>query len=88
MNLNASVAMASVSECMTLHESTYHIPQFDGKNPPLMEFLQDVANGTVYITKAREPGFIKVVLSKLKCVARESIRDKRFNRINNLMAHL
>ena len=88
MNLDASAAMASVLECMTLQQSTYHIPQFDGKNPPLKEFLQDIANGAVYITESTEPGFIKVVLSKLKGVARESVRDKRFNRVNDLMAHL
>ena len=88
MNLDASAAMASVLECITLQQSTYHIPQFDGKNPPLKEFLQDIANGAVYITESTEPGFIKVVLSKLKGVARESVRDKRFNRVNDLMAHL
>ena len=47
MNLDASAAMASVLECMSLQQSMYHIPQFDGKNPPLKEFLQDVANGSV-----------------------------------------
>ena len=75
INLDASAAMASVLECMTLQQSTYNIPQFDGKNPPLKEFLQDVANGAVYITEATEPGFIKVVLSNLKGVVRESVRQ-------------
>ena len=69
MNLDASAAMASVLECMTLQQSTYHIPQFDGKNPPLKEFLQDIANGAACITESTESGFIKVVLSKLKGVA-------------------
>ena len=82
MNLDASAAMASVLECMTLQQSTYHIRQFDGKNPPLKEFLQDIENGAVYVTESTEPSFIKVVLSKLKGVARESVRDKRFNRVN------
>ena len=40
------------------------------------------------MTEATEPGFIKDVLSKLKEVVRESIRDKWFNRVNDLMAHL
>ena len=73
---------------MTLQQRTYQIPKFDGKNPPLKEFLQDIANGAVYITESTEPGFIKVLLSKLESVARESVRDKRFNRLNDLMAHL
>ena len=30
LNLNTSAAMASVLECMTLQQSTYRIPQFDG----------------------------------------------------------
>ena len=47
---------------MTFKQSTYHMPQFDGKNSPLKEFLQDEANGATYITEATEPGFIKVVL--------------------------
>ena len=88
MNLDASATMASVLECMTLHQSTYHISQFDGKNPPLKEFLQDVANGAVYITEATEQSFIKVVSSKLKGVARKSVINKRFNRVNDLMAHI
>ena len=50
--------------------------------------MQDVANGVVYITEVTEPGFIKVVLSKLKEVAGENVRDKWFNRVNDLMAHL
>ena len=54
LNLNTSAAMASVLECMTLQQSTYHIPQFDGKNPPLKDFLQDVANGAVFVTDATE----------------------------------
>ena len=88
MDLDASAAMASVLECMTLQQSTYHIPQFDGKNPPLKEFLQDIANDAVYIMESTELAFIKVVLSKVKGVARKSIRDKRFNWVNDLMAHL
>ena len=75
MNLDPSAAMESILECMTIQQSTYHISQFDGKNPPLKEFLQDVANGAVYITEAKESGFIKVVLSKLKGVARESVGE-------------
>ena len=31
LNLNTSAAMASVLECMTPQQSTYHIPQFDEK---------------------------------------------------------
>ena len=77
LNLNTSAAMTSVLECMTLQQSTYHIPQFDGKNPPPKDFLQDVANGAVFVTDATEPGFIKAVLAKLKGVARESVRDKQ-----------
>ena len=50
LNLNTSAAMASVLECVTLQQSTYHIPQFDGINPPLKEFLHDVANGAVFVT--------------------------------------
>ena len=88
LNLNTSAAMASVLESMTLQQSTYHIPQFDGKNPPLKEFLQDIANGAVFVTDITEPGFIKAVLAKLKGVARESVRDKQFSRVKDLIAHL
>ena len=80
--------MASVLEYMTLQQSTYHIPQFDGKNPPLKEFLQDVPNRAVFVTDVTEPGFIKAVLAKLKGVARESVRDKQFSRVEDLIAHL
>ena len=63
-------------------------PQFAGGNFPLSEFSQDVAKDAVHITEATEPGFIKIVLSKLKGVARKIVRDKRFNRVNNLMTQL
>ena len=85
LNLNTSATMVSVLECMTLQQSTYHIPQFDGKNPPLKEV---VANGAVFVTDATEPGFIKAVLAKLKGIARESVPDKQFSKIKELIAHL
>ena len=73
---------------MTLQQCTYHIPQFVGKNPPLKEFLQDVENGAVFVTDVTEPGFIKTVLAKPKGVARESVREKQFSRVKDLIAHL
>ena len=88
LNLNTSAAIASVLECITLQQSTYHIPQFDSKNPPLKEFLQDVANGAVFVTDVTEPGFINAVLAKLKGVARESVRDKQFSGVKDLIAYL
>ena len=88
LNLNTSAAMASVLECMTLQQSTYHIPQFYGKNTPLKEFLQDVANGAVFVTDVTKLGFIKAVLAKLKGVARESVCHKQFSRVKDLIAHL
>lgn len=50
--------------------------------------MPHVCNGAVFITPATEPMFIKAVLSKLKGVARESVRDKQFLTINELIAHL
>ena len=46
---------------MTLQQSTFHIPRFDCRNPPLREFLQDVSNGAVFITPANEPGFMNLL---------------------------
>lgn len=88
INPNTSAAMASVLECMTLQQSTYHIPHFDGKNPSLNEFLQDVLNGAVFISENSESAFIKAVLGKLKGPARESVRDKTFDRLDDLITHL
>ena len=88
LNLNMRAAMASVLECMILQQRIYHIPQFDGKNPPLKEFLQDISNRAVFVTEVTEPGFIKAVLARLKGVARESVRDKQFSKVKDLIAHL
>ncbi|XP_043461938.1 uncharacterized protein LOC122498320 [Leptopilina heterotoma] len=85
---DTTAAMASVLECMTLQRSTFHIPCFDGRSPPLKEFLQDVANGAVFINEQTEPGFIKAILSKLKGAARESVRDKQFLTTQELINHL
>ena len=82
-----STAIASVLECMTLQQSTYHIPHIDGKNPPLKDFLQDVSNDAVFVTYATEPGFIKAVLAKFRGVARESVSDKQFSKVKDLIAH-
>ncbi|XP_051161523.1 uncharacterized protein LOC127281712 [Leptopilina boulardi] len=87
-NLDTTAAVASVLECMTLQQSTLHIPVFDGRNPPLKEFLQDVANGAAFLTENSEPGFINAVLSKLKGAARECVRDRRFQRLDELVSHL
>ena len=86
--LDASLVMNSLLENMTMQTSTYHIPEFHGKTPPLKEFIQDACNGSVFVTQSTEPMFIKAVLSKLKGVARESVRDKQFLKINDLIAHL
>ena len=86
--LDASVVMNSLLENMTMQTSTYHIPEFNGKTPPLKEFIQDVCNGAVFVTQSTEPVFIKAVLCKLKGVARESVRDKQFLRVNDLITHL
>lgn len=88
INHDTSAAMTSVLECLTLQQSTYHIPIFDGRNPPLKEFIQDIQNGAVFITGATEPAFVKAVFSKLKGAARESCRDKCFNRVSELIEHL
>ena len=64
------------------------IPHFDGKNPPLKDFLQDVSNGAVFVTDATEPGFIKAALAKLRGVASESVRGKQFSKVKDLIAHL
>ena len=86
--LDASAVMNSLLENMTLQTSTYNIPDFNGRTPPLKEFLQDVSNGAVFVTRTTKPILINAVLSKLKGIARESVRDKRFQTIDELMTHL
>ena len=80
--------MAAVLECMALQQSTYHIPQFNGRNQPPKDFLRNVSNGAVLVTDAKEPGFTKADLAKLKDVGHESVRDKQFSKIKELIAHL
>ena len=42
----------------------------------------------VFVTDATELGFIKAVLTKLRGVTRESVRDKQFSKVKDLIAHL
>ena len=86
--LDASLVMNSLLQNMTLQKSTHSIPDFNGKTPQLKDFLQDVKNGAVFVTQATEPMFIKAVLSKLKGIARDSVRDKTFAAVNELCEHL
>lgn len=69
---------------MLVQQGTSHI-YFDGRNPSLREFLQDIANGAVYMNAQTEPGLIKSILSKLKCPALESVRDKSFLKLDDLV---
>ena len=62
--------------------------QFDGKNRPRKEFLQDVWNSAVLVTEVLESGFIEAVLSKLKYADRKSVHVKQFPRIKVLTAYL
>ena len=86
--LDASLVMNSLLQNMTLQNSTHSIPDFNGKASQLKDFLQDVKNGAVFVTEATEPMFIKAVLSKLKGIARDSVRDKTFATVNELCEHL
>ena len=86
--MDVSAAMATALEGMTLQQSTYYIPTFNSRTPALKEFLQVVANGVVCVTESTEPAFIKIILSKLKGTARESVRDKEFRNLQEVISHL
>lgn len=87
-HLDASRAIASMIEYMSLQQNMYHIRPVDGNTPLLKYFLLDIANGAVYITIETQPAFIKAMLNKLTGTVRESIRNKQFGTVKELVAHL
>ena len=86
--MDVSAAMAMALEGLTLQQSTYHIRTLDGRTPALKEFLQDATNDAVYVTKSTEPGFMNIILSKLKGTASASDCDKEFRNLQELIPHL
>lgn len=73
---------------MSVQTNSQNIPLFDGSQPPLKDFLQEIENSAAFTPELSEPGFLKTVLSKLRHSARDSVCEMRFDEINNLVEHL
>lgn len=86
--LDYTNSVVTVLEQMSVQTNSQNIPLFDGRQPPLKDFLQEIENSAAFIPEVSEPGFLKAVLSKLRGAARNSVRGLRFDNINGLVEHL
>jgi len=87
--LNQSMAtIASMATTFSLNNAIMRVPSFNGKTPPLKDFLQDVRNGYAYVTEDQRAQYVSAVLGKLYGAARDSVNEKTFATLEALLTHL
>ncbi|CAK9809171.1 hypothetical protein ANTQUA_LOCUS5916 [Anthophora quadrimaculata] len=77
-----------MTESFAIQQAIVGIPQFDGNNIPLKNFLLDVQNSAYCLPPTCDGSFTRAVISKLRGEARDSICDLQFLTINDLIRHL
>lgn len=80
--------MTTLSTSIVLQNALQAIPEFDGRNLPLKDFLQDIQNGALYISAGQMPNYIRAIVSKLRGPARDSTYGRTFGSIDDLIKHL
>ncbi|XP_043464123.1 uncharacterized protein LOC122499714 [Leptopilina heterotoma] len=73
----AGADASSAIDRLTLRTSACDIPIFDGKTPPLRDFVQAVKRAGIFITDVAEPEYIRAVLSRLDGQAYASLTIKQ-----------
>ncbi|XP_058790626.1 uncharacterized protein LOC131663872 [Phymastichus coffea] len=77
--------LTSMSASFTLQSIVQGITEFDGKNVPLKDFIQDIRNGRALIDDKQEANFIRLIIAKLKGPARDCIYGKTVNTTEGLV---
>lgn len=80
-----TTSFASMSASFALQNVLVGFPEFDGKNMPLKDFLQDVRNGLEFAGGDQEPRYVRAVLTKLKGAARDCTYGKTIRTIEDLV---
>lgn len=84
----AVTAINNMTGSFALQNAIAGLPEFNGKNIPLKDFIQDVQNGATYITGENKGNYIRAVISKLRGPARDTTYGETFATIDALIKHL
>ncbi|CAK9799211.1 hypothetical protein ANTPLA_LOCUS1935 [Anthophora plagiata] len=85
---NSELLSTAMAKSFAIQQAVANIPQFDGNNIPLKDFLLDVQNSAYCLPPTCDGSFTRAVISKLRGEARDSICDLQFRTINDLVRHL
>lgn len=85
----AALAVTAMTEYFQTQTVLNQIPTFDGKNTDLRNFVLEVENAYSLLgTGYDQNKFIKLILPKLKGIARESVEGKELSDLNSFTKHL
>ena len=68
-----------MGETLALQQGLQNIGEYNGKNMPLKNFIQDVESGLELVPAILHKAFFKCVLPKLKDTARDAVNGKTIN---------
>ncbi|KAL7292693.1 hypothetical protein TKK_0013816 [Trichogramma kaykai] len=87
-NTTAAEVGTLLTSNFTVNQATSQIPIYDGTNIPLRDFLLDVHNAHIGITKEQESCFLRNLLSKVQGKAKRCLYRKTFNEYTDVVKHL
>lgn len=90
MNLTVSLAnsMSLLTQKTCLQNITSTIPTFDGEDPSLTRFVQNLEDGLTLIPEGTEAEYLAIVLTKLVGPARRCTLEHKFTNVKALVKHL
>lgn len=78
----------TMAQTVTLKDALRVIPEFDGSNIPLSEFLEGCDEARAMINAVDEPNLVKLVRSKLLGEARSAIYGQFFSTLDALKGYI
>lgn len=80
--------ITSISASFAVQSLIAGLPDFDGRNLPLKDFIQDVKNGAEFLPQGQEANYVRLVIGKLRGPARDSTYGQTFANVTALCSHL
>lgn len=77
--------LATMNASFTVQNLVQGIHEFDGRNIPLKDFLQDIRNGAQLVPAAQRKDFTRLIITKLRGPARDTTYGKEINTPDELI---
>lgn len=81
-------ATKAISNNFSFQSATSYLDEFDGKNRPLRDFIQDIEGGDSLVPGGLKNNYLKFVLSKLRGRARDSLANKKIEKLQDVIDNL